>query len=222
MIQFTKPKKIVNTLNPGSHFMNNTMYDAKDTGYFERGHGSAFSGSSFGNPGPIGSMMNGPRNQPLDMFSRTHDPISYISPDRVQAAMNNMPIPVGMFMNMPNVQPRYFQQQQAVQAAKQARRIKPGVIGSKPKPRPIGPPSSQINTSGAIGTGSLTQGMSQNMSQPGFSLSQQPDFSQDYMAEYQSQVDGLLSQESNFGPSQSAVERLAFDLPPNQFSQPYW
>lgn len=125
-------------------------------------------------------------------------------------------------MNMPNVQPRYFQQQQAVQAAKQARRIKPGVIGSKPKPRPIGPPSSQINTSGAIGTGSLTQGMSQNMSQPGFSLSQQPDFSQDYMAEYQSQVDGLLSQDSNFGPSQSAVERLAFDLPPNQFSQPYW
>lgn len=224
MIQFTKPKKIVNTLNPGSHFMNNVMYDAKEAGYFERGHGSGLTGNSFGNPGPIGSMMNGPRNAPLDMFARTHDPISYISPERAQAAMNNMPVPVGMFMNMSNVPPRFYQQQQAMQAAKQARRTKPGpsVIGTKPKQRPIGPPSSQNNNaSGVIGSGSLTQGMSQNMSQPGFSLSQQPDFSQDYMAEYQSQVDGLLSQDSNFGPSQSAADRLVFELPPNQFSQPY-
>ncbi|XP_038115156.1 regulator of nonsense transcripts 1 homolog [Culex quinquefasciatus] len=224
MIQFTKPKKIVNTLNPGSHFMNTVMVDAKETGYFERGHGSGFGASSFGNPGPIGSMVNGPRNASLDMFARTHDPISYISQERAQAAMNNMPVPVGMFMNLSNVPPRFYQQQQAVQAAKQARRVKPGPIGSKPKPRPIGPPSSQNN---AIGAGSLTQGMSQNMSQPGFSLSQQPDFSQDYLAEYQSQVDGLLSQDSTFGagPSQSGVgsgaDRLVFELPPNQFSQPY-
>lgn len=169
-------------------------------------------------------MVNGPRNASLDMFARTHDPISYISPERAQAAMNNMPVPVGMFMNLSNVPPRFYQQQQAVQAAKQARRMKPGgsgpgAIGTKPKPRPIGPPSSQNNA-----IGSLTQGMSQNMSQPGFSLSQQPDFSQDYMAEYQSQVDGLLSQDSTFGggPSQSgAGDRLVFELPPNQFSQPY-
>lgn len=52
----------------------------------------------------------------LDMFGRTHDPISYISPERAQAALSNMPVPVGMFMNMAHVPPRFYNQhQQALQ-----------------------------------------------------------------------------------------------------------
>ena len=41
--------------------------------------------------------------------SRLHDPIGYIAPERAQAvaAMPAMPVPVGVFMNMTHVPPRY-------------------------------------------------------------------------------------------------------------------
>jgi hypothetical protein len=52
----------------------------------------------------------------MDMYARTHDPISYISPERAQAALSNLPVPVGMFMNMAHVPPRFYNQhQQALQ-----------------------------------------------------------------------------------------------------------
>jgi hypothetical protein len=52
----------------------------------------------------------------MDPYSRNHDSISYISPERAQAAMNNMPVPIGMFMNMTHVPPRFYQQhQQSIQ-----------------------------------------------------------------------------------------------------------
>jgi regulator of nonsense transcripts 1 len=178
MIQFAKPKKIVNTLNPGSHFMSNVMYDAKE----------AMMGNSYQNYQPNPNMWN----NPMDSFNRMHDPISYISQDRAQAAMNNAPVPVGLFMNMQNVPPRFYnQQQQAIQAAKQSRKKIPGSSQSGSQGKP-GLPGRSRNSQ----PGPLTQGMSQNMSQPGFSLSQQPDFSQDYMiGDYQSQMDGILSQD---------------------------
>lgn len=103
--------------------------------------------------------------------------------------MNNMPVPVGMFMNMSNVPPRFYNQhQQAAQAAQQNQRRKPS---SKP---------SSKNRSSQSQASPLTQGMSQNMSQPGFSLSQQPDLLfQDYMSgDYPSQMDNILSQDSSF------------------------
>lgn len=65
------------------------------------------------------------------------------------------------------------------------------------------------------------------MSQPGFSLSQnQPELSQDYMVEYQSQIDGMmlsqdLTYQSQSGMMGSSAEK--FVLPQSsQFSQPYW
>lgn len=212
MIQFAKPKKIVNALNPGTHFMNNTMYDAKEAlapgGYYDRsGGGGQLSTNSLGlnigygtnmmQPGrqPIHGMstMNYGRNPNMDLYSRPHDSISYISHDRAQAAMNNMPVPVGMFMNMGNVPPRFYNQQQAAAvqaAAKQNQRPRKGAPAAKSATKP------RISSQGSP----LTQGMSQNMSQPGFSLSQQPDLMfQDYMSgDYQSQMDGILSQESSF------------------------
>jgi hypothetical protein len=40
LMQFAKPRKLVNALNPGSHFMNTATYDAREAlapgGMFER------------------------------------------------------------------------------------------------------------------------------------------------------------------------------------------
>lgn len=191
MIQIAKPKKIVNAFNPGQHFMSTTVYDAKEAMMNHPFYGE----HRMGNPNMGMPGAQGWNNTPgMDMY-RAHDPISYISTERAQ--MSNMTVPVGMFMNMTNnVPPRYFQQQQAIQqAAKQSRN----------KKAPIGGPSSQSSQSqgkgmrsrNSQGAGPLTQGMSQNiMSQPGFTLSQQPDFSQDYTGDGAfSQGDGLLSQD---------------------------
>uniref|UniRef100_A0A182PR66 DNA helicase n=1 Tax=Anopheles epiroticus TaxID=199890 RepID=A0A182PR66_9DIPT len=264
MIQFTKPKKLINTLNPGSHFMTNAMYDAKEVlggGYFDRNPGptsnyphnplAGYGGTSAYHQQQGGFLdisghgsggTNASANTPLDAFMRkVHDPIGYISPQRSHPAVSNMPVPVGMFINMSNAPSRFYQQQQAaIQAAKQTRRPVVGKTasqllasssvstssGKSSRPRPIGPPSSSSSNSNHhsnnTANASLTQGMSQNMSQPGFSLSQQPEFSQDYMGEYQSQMDNILSQESNYHSQSGPGDRLPFELhSSSQFSQPY-
>lgn len=211
--------------------MSNSMYDAKEAmasgSYYDRSGqfsyqqqqqqqqpmGPPLGYNQYNNPLANYPPQNS-RNPSMNMYAR-HDPISYISSDRTQASMNNMPVPVGMFMNMSNVPPRFYNQhQQAIQAAKQSRR-KPQTPNTNGGKQITG---SQRSRGGGYGSqgGPLTQGLSQNMSQPGFSLSQQPDFSQDYMGEYQSQGDGLLSQE-NFGS-----QNQAFSLPPPpNYSQPY-
>uniref|UniRef100_A0A1I8PHH0 DNA helicase n=1 Tax=Stomoxys calcitrans TaxID=35570 RepID=A0A1I8PHH0_STOCA len=193
LIQFQKPKKLVNTLNMGAHFMSTMMADAREAiipgSFYDRsgqfgytggttsnnygynfgnnligGNNSGFSfannthmqgmggmnnsshlnsfmssqagggassGGGFGAPGAqrhnVNQMANnqlggGSNNQQWHNFQ--HDSISYISTERAQAAMNNMPVPVGMFMNMSNIPPRFYNQhQQAIQAAaKQGRR----------------------------------------------------------------------------------------------------
>lgn len=208
--------------------MSNNTYDAKEAmasgSFYDRSSQFSYQQQNNQPPPPIGynpqyNPLNNyppqqqPRNGPgLNMYSH-HDPISYISPERAQGQMSNMTVPVGMFMNMTNVPPRFYnQQQQAIQAAKQSRK--------KVQMQPINGPSSgsQRSRMGPIGSqGPLTQGLSQNMSQPGFSLSQQPDFSQDYnIGEFQSQGDGLLSQ-NDFGS-----QNPAFTLPPPpNYSQPY-
>lgn len=234
MIQFQKPKKIVNTFNPGSHFMSNNTYDAKEA----MASGSLYDRSSQFSyqqpnqvPTPVGynhqynplnnyppqqSSRNGPA---LNMYATHHDPMSYISSERTQSQLNNMAVPVGMFMNMTNVPPRFYNQhQQAMQAAKQSRKKVQMQINDNNNGIRSSTAGSQRSRIGPIGSqgGPLTQGLSQNMSQPGFSLSQQPDFSQDYMGDFQSQGDGLLSQ-NDFGS-----QNPAFSLPPPpNFSQPY-
>ncbi|KAI8127757.1 regulator of nonsense transcripts 1 homolog [Lucilia cuprina] len=194
LIQFQKPKKLVNTLNMGAHFMSTMMADAREAivpgSFYDRsgqfgysgtttannygynfgnnligGNNSAFGftnnahlqnmgGQNSGNnamnnymnsahsasgmpagfnaPGAQRSnmnqfnsnMSNGPSNNQHNWHNFQHDSISYISAERAQAAMNNMPVPVGMFMNMSNIPPRFYNQhQQAIQAAaKQGRR----------------------------------------------------------------------------------------------------
>lgn len=230
MIQFTKPKKIVNTLNPGTHFMSHAMYDAKEamiSGSFYDKSGQMNNNMGYNAPYMQQQQMNQQqqmsgmpgsgyqRNPSMDMFARTHDSISYISQDRAQAAMNNMPVPVGMFMNMSNMPPRFYNQAAVQAAAKQQGQRRKGLQSAKPTKSRTGA------SSGSSQNAPLTQGMSQNMSQPGFSLSQQPDLLfQDYMSgDYQSQMDGILSQESSF---QSQGMGYGIGMPPqSQFSQPY-
>lgn len=234
MIQFVKPKKIVNTLNPGTHFMSHAMYDAKEAmiaGSFYDKSGQMGNNLGYNSPYMQQQQINQQQqmsgmpgagyqhNPSMDMFARTHDSISYISQDRAQAAINNMPVPVGMFMNMHNsVPPRFYSQHQqaAVQAAaKQQGQRRKGLPPAKTAAKP------RTGASGSSQNAPLTQGMSQNMSQPGFSLSQQPDLLfQDYMSgDYQSQMDGILSQESSY---QSQGMGYGIGMPPqSQFSQPY-
>ncbi|KAI9589511.1 regulator of nonsense transcripts 1 homolog [Glossina fuscipes] len=174
LIQFQKPKKLVNTLNMGAHFMSTMMADAREVmipgSIYDRsgqfGYTGSTSSNNYGGLG-FGSNLIGGNNSAFGFTNQTsmhslatshtaginnflhqsnnmyggnaasstnnqqgnhmqhrHDAISYISTERVQAAMNNMPVPVGMFMNMSNIPPRFYNQhQQAIQAAaKQGRR----------------------------------------------------------------------------------------------------
>ncbi|UYV80578.1 UPF1 [Cordylochernes scorpioides] len=106
MIQFSKPRKLINTVNPGSHFMNTAMYDAREAMI----PGSVYDRSSHLNGGP-------------PYYSRTHDQISCISPDRGALAAN-IPVPVSMFMNMTHIPPRFYNQ--AVQARQNQRGVSRG------------------------------------------------------------------------------------------------
>lgn len=183
MIQFAKPKKIVNTFNPGTHFMNNSMYDAKEV--MGMGHHTFYGG-----PASMPAHHNYWNNNQVDQMDGLRDQI--FSRDHRNQAM----VPVGMFMNtMNNAPPRFYQQQNAIQqAAKQSRNRRPmGTSGMSQSGK-----SQQMRGRNSQTQGPLTQGgMSQMMSQPNFSLSQQADFSQDFMLGGPSQGDALLSQDFN-------------------------
>ncbi|XP_002134102.2 regulator of nonsense transcripts 1 homolog [Drosophila pseudoobscura] len=320
LIHFQKPKKLVNTMNMGAHFMSTMVADAKEvmvpgsvydrSGSYNQSRPIASAsnqghqhqnGGNFGSPyhssplgygapssiGNAGSMApalggggaggngnggggNGNNNygnasnsisaggggagtgnnwttsqQPL----MQHDSISYISNEHGAAALNNMPVPVGMFMNMSNLPPRFYNQhQQAISAAKQNRGLPPPPSstggnfamtggpgnGSNPGPNVGNGSASSSNHLGgggskkkfpknrgadlgqSVGTGTpfsqQPASLSLQMTQPGgYTLSQQPEMSQDYGQI--SQMDGLLSQDVSFSVS---GERSL-----NQFSQPY-
>ncbi|KAL7299967.1 hypothetical protein TKK_0007283 [Trichogramma kaykai] len=224
MIQFSKPKKIINSANPGSHFMVTTTYDAREAMI----PGSVYDRS--------GTQMNGqvpnhfyPRNLPMDPFARNHDTISYISPERAQAAMSNVPVPVGMFMNMTHVPPRFFNQhQQAVQARQSQttkRRGNTRVNNSR-----LNAPNAR--TAKLSQTEQQTQLLSQpgfaptqstQVSQPGFSLSQ-PGLSQNELSQdsysvgtFPSHPEGLFSQDSTYQGFFTSGQ----SQPSGQLSQPY-
>ncbi|CAG2054083.1 unnamed protein product [Timema podura] len=236
LIQFSKPKKLVNAANPGTHFMSTSIYDAREalvpgSVYDRTGHMNG-GGGNLGHfyPRPIFCHM---AEWVWTCMRDTHDPISYISPERAQASMSNIPVPVGMFMNMAHVPPRFYNQhQQALQVKKVDLFLVAfmvtvdrynnilGLFVARQNQRNRAPPRTKTKAGRMSGKGQLsqgqdatqpysqggplTQGMSQSMSQPGFSLSQpglsQPELSQDsYMVgEFQSQMDGMLSQDSTY------------------------
>jgi regulator of nonsense transcripts 1 len=96
MMQFSKPRKMMNPINPGTHFMTTTTYDARE--YLNA------VGSGFDRP----NLMNGSGPS----FYRPHDQMAYISAERAHN-FSSLPVPIGMFMNIGHPLPArgYFNQQ---------------------------------------------------------------------------------------------------------------
>lgn len=221
LIHFQKPKKLVNSMNIGAHFMSTMIADAKEVlvpgSIYERSsgygrqmsvntaqaiNGGHFAGAGYGaygagNAGAGNNMTNSSAaygvggagvagnnnygsgagggsgggggggvgggggggataaaavaaaNNPNWNTAHLHDSIGYISNDHGAAALGNMPVPVGMFMNMSNLPPRFYNQhQQAIMAAKQNRAISN-----------IGPAMNPATMGGGLGaTGAATGG----------------------------------------------------------------
>ncbi|CAC5399932.1 UPF1 [Mytilus coruscus] len=199
MIQFSKPRKLVNTSNPGGRFMSNIMFDAREVLI----------------PGSVYDRSQAYREPVV----RTHDQMSYIGPERAYAGPAvNLPVPVNMFI--PPAMPQNFNGQPPMHMGN---KVMPGRFnnkgrGGRQKPprysntqvqQPLSQNMSQSQASQEMGQsfsqGPLTQGqlsMSQpfQMSQPGLSGLSQPELSQDsYLADdFKSQADGMLSQDSTY------------------------
>jgi len=105
VIQFTKPRKLVNRTNPGGRFMSNTMFDARE---------------ALIAPGMYTNRPVRPHLDPvMDNYYRTHDRMNFFPPGPEQARnafAANIPIPVGMFMS-PMPPPTYQFNHQAMTAA---------------------------------------------------------------------------------------------------------
>merc|ERR1719369_484220 len=149
-----------------------------------------------------------------------HDPLTYIGPDR-QGSLppTNLPIPVGIFMNMAHVPPRFYNQHQQMLAAAQGTKQAPPLANSTG--RRLG------GGQGRKADSQLSQGNSQDISQGysqgpltqvggGLSLSQ-GELSQDSLmqGDLHSQLDGLLSQDSTYQGDRFASQHQYL----SQFSQ---
>lgn len=98
MIQFSKPKKLINALNPGARFMSTTMFSAREALV----PGSAYDRSKTSAPGPFSYNTNAD-------FVNPHDPLSYIDPRSRAFNSLNVPIPVPMLMpTQPQQQSSFF------------------------------------------------------------------------------------------------------------------
>lgn len=222
MIQFSKPKKLTNNLNPGARFMNTTMFSAREAIV----PGSIYDRTKLQATGPYTYQHN-------PEFMRTHDPLSYIDPRSRAFNGINAPIPVPMLMPAapppqsnffnPNGQmmmgnnggmnkgkkfnnnmkksnqraPRFQQNQSQlsqVGSSQSQQFFKNGATQNTQNSQDISQNFSQnLLTQGPLSQGFLSQaGLSQN----GLS---QTEFSQDsYLEHYQSQAEGLLSQDSTY------------------------
>uniref|UniRef100_F7FFJ3 UPF1 RNA helicase and ATPase n=1 Tax=Macaca mulatta TaxID=9544 RepID=F7FFJ3_MACMU len=192
LMQFSKPRKLVNTINPGARFMTTAMYDAREAII----PGSVYDRSSQG--------------RPSSMYFQTHDQIGMISAGPSHVAAMNIPIPFNLVMP-PMPPPGYFGQANGPAAGRGTPKGKTGRGGRQknrfglPGPSQTNLPNSQASqdvASQPFSQGALTQGyisMSQpsQMSQPGLS---QPELSQDsYLGdEFKSQIDVALSQDSTY------------------------
>ncbi|XP_018532551.1 regulator of nonsense transcripts 1 [Lates calcarifer] len=210
LMQFSKPRKLVNTINPGGRFMSTAMYDAREALI----PGSVYDRSS------NGRMSN--------MYFQTHDQIGMIGTGPNPMTSMNIPIPFNLVM--PPIPPSGYMGQVngptagrgggmkgkagsggggGTRGGRQRNRSNMGNHGggNGGADRGHGGHMSASQASQDLGSqpfsqGPLTQGyinMSQpsQMSQPGLS---QPELSQDsYLGdEFKSQIDVALSQDSTY------------------------
>uniref|UniRef100_A0A8B9HPA5 ATP-dependent helicase RENT1 n=1 Tax=Astyanax mexicanus TaxID=7994 RepID=A0A8B9HPA5_ASTMX len=194
LMQFSKPRKLVNTINPGARFMSTAMYDAREAMI----------------PGSVYDRSN--TGRPSNMYFQTHDQIGMIGAGPNPMASMNIPIPFNLVMP-PMPPPSYLGQVNGPAAGRGAPKGKTGGRGGRQRNRGVGnhgsgqanmanSQASQDLVSQPFSQGPLTQGyitMSQpsQMSQPGLS---QPELSQDsYLGdEFKSQMDVALSQDSTY------------------------
>uniref|UniRef100_A0AAZ3QQY8 Upf1 domain-containing protein n=1 Tax=Oncorhynchus tshawytscha TaxID=74940 RepID=A0AAZ3QQY8_ONCTS len=195
LMQFSRPRKLVNAINPGARFMSTAMYDAREALI----PGSAYDRSSAG--------------RPSNMYFQTHDQIGMIGTGPAHMAAMNMPIPFNLVVP-PMPPPGYLAQANGPAAGRGG--VLKGKVGRGGRQRTRGmgnhgssgqanghnSQASQDVSSQPFSQGPLTQGyitMSQpsQMSQPGLS---QPELSQDsYLGdEFKSQIDVALSQDSTY------------------------
>ncbi|CAG2122272.1 unnamed protein product, partial [Medioppia subpectinata] len=165
--------------------------------------GSVYDRSGAGQQNHYNNPLNMTGGQPHPhshpAYYRPHDQLSYISQDRAQTnALTNLPVPLGMFMNMTHIPPRFYNQPNMSAPVRQ-----PPITGQRNKGNihrntnrisstnrrpnksddfPTSQPASQDTSLGgsSLSQGPLTQGqlsMSQ-MSQPAFASLSQPGLSQ--------------------------------------------
>lgn len=200
LIQFSKPRKLVNSANPGGRFMSNTMFDARELLV----------------PGSVYDRAV-PYREPV---VHTHDQLNFIGPERAYSRQAlNLPVPINMFL--PQVPQPFLNQhlpvvrqdlgmQKGVNNWNQNRRQKPPRY-SKQQQLQAGAGVSQASqhsqqdVSQGFSQGPLTQGLSMSqtfhMSQgAGMSGLSQAELSQDsFLADdFKSQMDGMLSQDSTY------------------------
>lgn len=223
MIQFSKPRKLVNRTNPGGRFMSSTMFDARE---------ALIRGSVYDRQIPQAPMDPAAFH---DTYFHTHDRLSYIGAERTipPAAAARIPVPVGMFI--PPVPPphhSYFGQPLAgrmphgrpVQQPRQ--RNQRNHHHQQPMAYAPHMPASQASqdASQPLSQGPLTQG-GMSMSQPMASQPlSQPDLSQDsYLGDdfnLKSQADAVLSQDSTYqGERGGYMNSLPDYSQPNYASQ---
>ncbi|KAK0151478.1 Regulator of nonsense transcripts 1 [Merluccius polli] len=201
LMQFSKPHKLVNTINPGGRFMSTAMYDAREALI----PGSAYDRSTNG--------------RTANMYFQTHDQIGMIGAGPGPMSSMNIPIPLNLVMP-PIPPPSYLGQVNGPLTGRGGgikgkasaagsggtrggrHRNRGGGGGGHHGSQMSGSQASQDLGSQPFSQGPLTQGyvnMSQpsQMSQPGLS---QPELSQDsYLGdEFKSQMDVALSQDSTY------------------------
>uniref|UniRef100_A0AAQ6IIY4 Upf1 domain-containing protein n=1 Tax=Anabas testudineus TaxID=64144 RepID=A0AAQ6IIY4_ANATE len=176
LMQFSKPRKLVNTINPGGRFMSTAMYDAREALI----------------PGSVYDCSSNGRTS--NMYFQTHDQIGMIGTGSSPMTSMNIPIPFNLVMP-PIPPPGYMGQVNGPSAGN-------GGMDRGHGGHMSGSQASQDLVSQPFSQGPLTQGyinMSQpsQMSQPGLS---QPELSQDsYLGdEFKSQIDVALSQDSTY------------------------
>jgi len=214
LMQFSKPKPLMNSQNPGSHFMRTAMYDARDAMMLaeRRNMDSRNSLGDFDRRTTQTTRMRETESSGRPDRNMRHDPLTYIGPDRQGSAPPaNLPIPVGIFMNMAHVPPRFYNQHQQLMAQAAAANKNPGPppasnaavkrLGGKGR-RELSQGNSQGDSQaysqGPFTQAGLSQGGGLSLSQGG--LSQDQGLSQDSLmiGDMHSQLDGLLSQDSTY------------------------
>ncbi|XP_064459789.1 regulator of nonsense transcripts 1-like [Ornithodoros turicata] len=219
VIQFSKPRKLINTVNPGGHFMHTTMFDAREAMI----PGSVYDRSSHLNGNAAWPVMKETYPADAAFLSRAHDPLSYIGPERSQGPMANLPVPIGMFMNMAHIPPRFYNQhQQALQAARQRNRgngRRPATNKRFSRGPQNGPSQHLLSQPGFNSQEGFSQPSGGGLSQMSQGcLSQLSQESSSYLAEeLRSQAEGMLSQDSTYQGDRHYLGCLA----PAPFSQPY-